>query len=121
MNIKRTERLLKEFSDKASEWFDDATNSFLKGNYEFYQNFFKKDNLEKIEWRDIQELGEHIHAFGSMPFPKNNALGKPNHKIEFYRSSFKYLAYGKDDLRIRVKNFFENEKLIIQLAPHRLL
>jgi hypothetical protein len=47
----KLEKYLRKFNQIADEWFEKAT--FLKENYDFFKNFFKKENLEKAEWEDL--------------------------------------------------------------------
>lgn len=101
----------KAFSEKANQWFERAT--FVEKYHEFFKNFFKKENLEKIEWKDIQELGEHLHAANSLALTKKRAFGNPNHPIQFYRDSFNYLAHGSEDIKTRIKEFAYDEKYAI--------
>lgn len=95
------------------------SKAFLQENiaiefYKFFQEFFKKENLEKMEWKNLQEMGNYIHSFNSMAIAKKNALGNPNHPIEHYRNSFLYLLYGDDPLDLRLKNFVYDEKYKIK-------
>ena len=94
---------LQEFKAVAKEWF--ANRGFVDEHYRFFQEFFKKENLAKYEWSDIQKLGDHIHSFNSMAIAKKNALGKPNHAIGHYRKSFTYLAHGEDPVEERIQKF----------------
>ncbi len=114
MNIEITKKLLSEYSLKADTWLKEAEKSFLASNYDFYKIFFERENLKKIEWPDIQELGEHIHSFTSMALAKHKALGKPNHDIDFYRNSFTYLAFGTDELKVRIRKFFKEPQYSIK-------
>ena len=103
---------LTEFKEIAAEWFEEC--EFIKDNYEFFVRFFKKENLEKAEWTDFQEIGDHIHAFNSMPLAKMNAFGRPNHPIEHYRNSFLYLVYGEGSIEERINNFRNDEKYMVK-------
>ncbi len=101
-------KYLNEFKHKADEWFKE--NTFVLENYKFFKEFFKSENLRKLEWKDIQKMGEHIYAFLAFPLAKKKALGKPNHSIEHYRKSFIYLAHGKEPLEERLENFISKEE-----------
>ena len=81
-----------EFKAVAAEWFKRC--AFIKENYVFFTEFFKKGNLIKANWPDFQAMGDYIHAFNSMAIAKQNALGRMNHPIEHYRNSFIYLPKG---------------------------
>lgn len=94
---------LKKFGQIANEWFDKT--DFIERNYNFFMNFKKRENLEVMEWKSIQEIGNYVNAFNTMPLSKGRALGNPNHDIEHYRKSFIYLIYGEDDLETRIRNF----------------
>jgi hypothetical protein len=110
--MKTLDEYLEEFKGMADRWF--AKADFLGTNYEFFQNFFKPENISSLEWPDIQKLGDHIHSFQSMAIAKKNALGRPNHPIEHYKKSFDYLAHGPGSIEERIKNFRENPEF--QLA-----
>ena len=93
-----------EFKSIADEWFDKHKDG-IEEDYEFFKKFKSKEFLENIKWEDIQELGNHINAFNSLALAKGRALGKPNHSIEHYAKSFKYLIYGEDELKERMDKF----------------
>ena len=103
---------LTEFKEIASEWFRKSFS--LKDRYDFFSEFFKVENLQKAEWPDFQEMGEHIHAFNSMAIAKKNALGNMNHPIGHYRNSFIYLVNGKGPIEERIDNFVYNKKYKIK-------
>ena len=98
---------LKEFKADAPEWFEKC--AFIKKNYEFFKEFFKKENLMKAEWPYFQAMGDHIHAFISLAIAKKNALGRMTHPIEHYRESFIYLAYGEGTVEKRIDNFADGK------------
>lgn len=93
-------KYLGEFSSVADEWFEKAT--FLEVRFNFFNNFFKKEHLNKIEWNEIQKLGDNLHCFSTNALAKKRAFGSLNHKIEQYRESFYYLAFGSDEPRKRI-------------------
>lgn len=96
------------FSKQADAWFKNA--GFIRSYYQFFRNFFSKENLAKIEWDDIRQIGEHLHAANSMGMAKMNAFGaRPNHPIEFYRKSFAFLAHGPGTPKERLKKFVEED------------
>lgn len=101
MDNEKLEKYLKEF--KESKWMHDT--EWLVKQRKFFKKFFEKENLEKMEWKDMQEMGQYIHAFYSMPIARANALGKPNHPIKYYRSSLIYLIYGGEDDTKRFSEF----------------
>lgn len=101
-------KYLQQFKGIADEWF--AKSDFVAEHYRFFQEFFRKENLAKCEWTDIQEIGDHIHSFNSMAIAKKNALGNPNHPIEHYRKSFMYLAHGDGTPAERIRRFCEDEQ-----------
>jgi 5-methylcytosine-specific restriction enzyme B len=100
---KKIDDYLKEFSLVATDWFKNAT--FVRENFQFFKNFFKHENLEKLEWSDIQKIGTHLHCFNRMAIAKANALGKPNHPIDHYRKSFLFLVEGKGSVSDRIRRF----------------
>ncbi|MFH1048796.1 MAG: AAA family ATPase [Patescibacteria group bacterium] len=110
MDNEKLEKYLKEFKnskkiEELSEW--------LVEQRKFFKNFFKRENLEKMEWKDMQEMGGYIHAFNNA-LAKKRALGKPNHSIKYYRDSFLYLVYGKDNDAVRFTEFTHGKyKLIL--------
>lgn len=101
-NSELIKKYLNEFSHDADKWFQDAT--FLEERFNFFNNFFKKENLRNLEWNEIQKLGENLHCFSTNALAKKRAFGSLNHKIEHYRESFNYLAYGSDEPRRRIDN-----------------
>jgi 5-methylcytosine-specific restriction protein B len=93
-------KYLIEFSREADAWF--ARETWLPERFAFYKNFFRSENLERLNWAQVQELGNQMHCFQSLAIARGNALGKPNHPIERYRSSFLYLVLGKEPLEERL-------------------
>lgn len=97
---------LEAFKKDAPAWFAKAT--FVRNYFEFFRAFFRREQLEKAEWPDIQKMGEHLHCFQSMALAKANALGNPNHPIEHYRKSFIYLAHGPGEPAERIRRFCDD-------------
>ncbi|GFR36681.1 AAA family ATPase [Thermobrachium celere] len=99
INSSNIEKYLYIFKEDAEEWF--KKNQFIYKNYEFFNEFKKIENLQKMEWEDIQRIGDCINAF-RMPLAKKRALGNPNAPIEKYRNSFIYLIYGEDPIEEKI-------------------
>ena len=99
-------KYLEKFKQEASEWF--AKADFVRKYFIFFQSFFKRENLEKAEWPDIQKIGAHMHCFQSMALARGNALGRPNHPIEHYRKSFTFLAHGPGTPAERIHKFCDD-------------
>ncbi|MGG3480005.1 AAA family ATPase [Peribacillus frigoritolerans] len=102
------ERYLYLFREEAARWFEENEEYLHKG-YKFFEQFKKQDNLETLEWEEIQELGEHINAF-RMALAKKRALGNMNATIEHYRNSFEYLIHGNEPINERIDRFISDEK-----------
>lgn len=105
-------KYLEEFGKTAQEWF--KKNDAVEKHYRFFQNFFKKENLDRLGWRDIQQMGDHIHAFNTKAITKKKAVGNPNHPIEHYKKIFQYMAFGpgSDEERLRA--------CLLEGSPYRL-
>lgn len=97
----------KAFNERADEWFKNT--AFVKEFHEFFKDFFTKENLGKIEWKDIQNLGDHLHSANTNALAKKRAFGNPNHPIEHYRSSFLFLVYGEGDIESRVEKMLKDK------------
>lgn len=108
LNLPLVDRYLHAFKTQVKVWFDNA--EFLQDNYHFFERFKTLDYLKQMQWEDIQELGNHINAFVTMPLAKKRALGNPNASIEKYRESFIYLIYGEEPLQVRIDRFLQDEK-----------
>ena len=76
----------------------------------FFKGFFQEDAISGYEWPDIQRIGEHLHCFQSMALSRKRALGNPNHPIEHYRESFRYLAHGDDEVVVRIDRFSKDDR-----------
>ncbi|MEI6221437.1 MAG: AAA family ATPase [bacterium] len=100
---------LQEYKEVADTWLKE-TEGVVKKHYDFFQSFFKKEKLEKIEWEDVQQIGNNIHAFNSLALAKKRAVGRPNHPIEHYKKVFIYLLNGKDPLEVRVSKIFSDKE-----------
>lgn len=85
-------------------------SDFLFENYEFFKEFRKKENLEKMQWEDIQKVGEHINGFTNNALARKRAFGYPNESIEKYKKSFTYLLHGEDSIEKRMNNFLYNQE-----------
>lgn len=103
----KLEKYLKDFSEVADDWF---IKPWLKERYEFFTGFCRPEHLDRATWDDIQKIGEKIHSFTALPIARSNALGRPNHPIEHYRDSFKYLAHGEGDTFERINRFTSDPK-----------
>ena len=101
--MSKATQYLEEFSGVASERFDQV-DSLVRTNYEFFQAFFLRENLEKAEWADFQDMKPHLHCFTSMAIAGANALGNPNHELGHYRNSFLHLKFGDGSLEQRLRD-----------------
>ena len=99
------DKYLKEFGEIADDWF--KQDSFLGDWYNYYQKFFTKESIKKAEWKDFQEMGNHVHSFNSMGIAKANALGKMNLPIEEYRRIFQYIISGNDPINVTINNLYK--------------
>ena len=97
---------LQEFASEADAWFAKVAPT-LEKRQAYLSEFLKKDNLSKAEWKDFQEMSMNLHAMTAMPLAKGRAFGKPNHEIEHYRSSLKYLLYGEGELSTRLNELLD--------------
>src|ERR1039458_6022206 len=102
--MSNTTEYLEAFKLQAPAWFAKAT--FVREYFEFFRTFFKRENLEKAEWPDVQKIGSHLHCFQSMAMAQRNALGRPNHPIEHYRKSFTDLEPRKGRVARCPENWF---------------
>jgi 5-methylcytosine-specific restriction protein B len=98
----KIEKYLTEFKDAGDTWFKNI--EWFEPRYQYFKDFFRKENLDKAKWEDFQEMGDNLHCFNSLAIAKKNALGKPNHPIEQYRKVFDYLARGVDPINVRLNN-----------------
>ena len=101
-------KLLQEFSELAVNWFNER--HIVKVYYDFFQNFFKPENLKSAEWPDFQRLAEHLHSLNSVALAKANAFGRQNYTIERYRDSFNFLARGEGSEEDRIRQFRSDNK-----------
>lgn len=96
---------LEIYKTQISKHYSDI--NWLEPRYKFFNLFFEIDNLEKLNWEDIQKLGENLHAFQSMAIAKGNALGRPNAPIENYRKNLIYLKYSEDPINEKIDNLLK--------------
>ncbi len=106
--MEKVKQYLNEFSKIADQRFSEI-DTFFRSYYLFFREFLKKENLEKAEWKDFQEMGEHLHSFNSWPIAKKRALGNPNHPIQHYRNVFLYLVFGSDPINLRINNVMDKK------------
>ena len=107
INPEDLEDLLLEFADIANEWFPERT--FVVSYWKFINNFFKPKNLEKIEWPEIQRLGDHIHSLSKNALARARAFGNENYPIQQYRDSFFKMAHGEGSVEERMRWFLTDD------------
>lgn len=107
------DRCLKDFAVSSDGWFKE-NGQMVKSHYDFIKKFFDKDNLKKLTWESIQELGDYIHAFNSLALAKTRALGKPNHDLSHYINTFTYFAHGGGAIEERINNIEDDTKYNIK-------
>jgi hypothetical protein len=90
---------LNEFKQNSKTHFNTMYQT-MKTNFDFIRNFFTKENINKIEWEDIQKLGEHFYCM-NMPLAQKKAFGNPNGEIESYRKIFTEMI--NDDISVKEK------------------
>lgn len=99
---------LQEYADSEEvkkinkEEFDQKVN--------YFKAFFHENNLKKIMWEDIQELGSNLWCMSRNPIARGRAFGKPNAEISKYSKSFDYLVNGTDADALRINNCLKNDK-----------
>ena len=69
-------------------------------NFDFIKHFFTKENINSMEWQDIQKLGEHFYCMAN-PIARRRAFGKPNAEIESYRKIFTEMI--NDNISVKEK------------------
>jgi 5-methylcytosine-specific restriction enzyme B len=106
-NLPLLDKYLYLFRECAEDWFQNC--DFLQQNYQFFQTFKSKQNLENLQWETVQGLGNHINAF-RMGLARKRALGNINDPIEKYRSSFLFLVSGEGELEDRIYSFLSSEE-----------
>lgn len=100
--------LLKEFASNSKQWFyqePEKRYELVKNNYQFFQSFFTKEKLENASWKELQQIGTHLHTLNTLPIARGNAFGKPNHELNYYRQQFINLLNDNISLQERIKNF----------------
>lgn len=107
INESKIKEYLTKYRDASTQFINSQAINFLEKNHLFYQDFFKKENLEKATWADFQKLGDYIHSFNSIQLAKSRALGTMNHTIEHYRKVFIYLCYAEDEINVKINNVLE--------------
>ncbi|MBI5102824.1 MAG: AAA family ATPase [Nitrospirae bacterium] len=105
LNPDQLVELLLEFAEVADNWFAAPERHFVVDYWKFMRDFFDAENLEKVDWPDIQRLGEHIHSLHSNALAKTRAFGNPNYSIEQYRKTLYTLAHGQGDVEERMRWF----------------
>lgn len=101
----KTEQYLNQFKEISENWFNEQ--NWISERYNFFNNFFNKEKLDKAQWKDFQDMGDNLHCFNSMPLAKKKALGNPNRSIEQYRKGFDYIIRGKEPINERLDKIKE--------------
>ena len=68
----KTEQYLQEFKNSSNSWFDQQ--DWFIPRFEFFTKFFTKEFLDKAEWKDFQEMGNHLHCFNFYAFGKKESI-----------------------------------------------
>lgn len=100
------ETYLKAFAGVAPSWFED--HPVVREHYVFFQDFIRPEKLSVAEWKDFQQIGEHLHALSNNRLAFKRAFGNPNHPIEHYRASLEYLARGDELLTVRMEKLISD-------------
>lgn len=103
----KTEQYLSQFKGSSEDWF--YKHNWISERYNFFNSFFNKENLEKAQWNDFQNMGNNLHCFNSMPLAKKKALGNPNRSIEQYRKAFDFIARGNEPIDERLDKIKETD------------
>lgn len=82
---------------------------YIKESLKFFKQFKNQSYLERMEWEDVQQVGDHINAL-LMPLARQRALGEMNASIEQYRKSFTYLIHGNDPINERIDKFLTDKQ-----------
>ncbi len=101
--MNKLKQYLLEF--KNSDWI--TQQEWLVDQRVFFKRFFKKENLEKLDFLTYKKMLDYIHSFNSMPIAKAKVINPKNNSISSIRKSLIYLAYGKDDIETRITEFAE--------------
>ncbi|MCA8938175.1 MAG: AAA family ATPase [Planctomycetes bacterium] len=103
-----THKLLMEFAALADHWL--AAHPNVEKHYHFMNEFFTEDNLQSIEWEDIQQIGDNLHCFAGNALARSRAFGKhQNYPIQAYRDTFMRLSDKSRPVEERFREFFERE------------
>lgn len=103
---KKLKKYLELFSKTADDWFAGNAYEMVKKYYDFNKNFFTKENLEKSEWKDFQEIKSHMHSLNNNKMAGAKAFGqRPNHPIPVYREEFIKLQDNSIPVEQRFDNF----------------
>ncbi len=104
---KNIKEYLVEFSSQANDWFQGKKNilPIVKDYYSFHKKFFIKENLEKADWTEFQQISKKLHSLSSVPMAAKNAFGRPNVAIEDYRQQFSALLNKNVSVKEKIDNF----------------
>jgi hypothetical protein len=104
---KNIKAYMAEFSSQANNWFQGKRNilPIIKDYYSFHKKFFTKENLEKADWADFQQISKKLHSLSSVPMAAKNAFGVPNVAIEEYRQQFSALLNKNIPVKEKIDNF----------------
>ncbi|WP_203362938.1 AAA family ATPase [Bacillus sp. REN10] len=107
LQLSTLDQYLALFSEQAMDWFSEM--DYIHDNHAFFQEFKGKVAQGELEWAYIQEIGQHINAFMSMPLARKRALGNKNAEIEKYRDSFRFLFSADVPVDERIDQFIHAE------------
>lgn len=91
---------LNEFKQNLKSHFSTMYET-MKTNFDFIKNFFTKENINSIEWQDIQKLGKHFYCMIDTSIARGKAFGDPNAEIESYRKIFTEMI--NDNISVKEK------------------
>jgi len=93
MNKTKLKKYLLEYK-KSDFIIKPERKEWLENQIKFFDNFFKKSNLDKLSWDNLSEMADFIHSWNSMAIAKTQALNPKNNTIENIRDNLIHLKYG---------------------------
>ncbi|GEM_PF-5327186 len=106
--MNKMEQLLTKFSAEAKHWFFEEPEkryNLANTQYQFFKQFFTKENLQNASWEQLQQIGEHLHTLRNLSIAQKNAFGNPNHELSYYKQQFNNLLDTNIPIEQRINNF----------------
>ncbi|MHA1755914.1 MAG: hypothetical protein ACTSVV_04025 [Promethearchaeota archaeon] len=108
--MKYIRKELEEYKEFIKDGMEGTSYNTHRKYFKFFNEFFKKENLEKIQWGDVQKIRNNLNSTGMIKMAESKAFGRLNHPIEHYRKVFLYLIDESIPLQEKLRKVIDSKE-----------